>query len=111
MLSRRRFLGTVAAGFAAGTLADPARLDPSLLPAAEPAAGSRKKLAVVTTVWNYRSHAWHMAERFLHGYPIGGKWHHPPFEVVAAYVDQKPEGDLSRSRADEFGFTIYPSIA
>jgi hypothetical protein len=101
MLSRRRFLGSVAAGFAGA----------SLLRAAEPAAGSRKKLAVVTTVWNYRSHAWHMAERFLHGYPIGGKWHRPPFEVVAAYVDQKPEGDLSRSRAEEFGFKIYPSIA
>src|SRR5262245_19120862 len=101
MLSRRRFLGSVAAGLAGA----------SLLPAAEPAAGSRKKLADVTPVWNYRSHAWHTAERFLHGYPIGGKWHHPPFEVVAAYVDQKPEGDLSRSRAVEFGFKIYPSIA
>jgi hypothetical protein len=52
-----------------------------------------------------------MAERFLHGYPIRGKWHHPDFEVVAAYVDQKPEGDLSRSRAEEFGFRIYPTIA
>jgi hypothetical protein len=31
--------------------------------------------------------------------------------VVAAYVDQKPEKDLSRQRAKEFGFTIYPTIA
>jgi hypothetical protein len=111
MLSRRRFLGTVAAGFAAGTLADPSWPDPSLLAVAEPPAGPRKRLAVVTTVWNYRSHAWHMAERFLHGYPIRGKWHHPDFKVVTAYVDQKPEGDLSRSRAEEFGFHIYPTIA
>ena len=55
-----------------------------------------KRLAVVTTLWSYQSHAWHMAERFLHGYPREGKWHRPPIEVVSAYVDQRPEGDLSR---------------
>jgi len=65
----------------------------------------------VTTLWNYRSHAWHMAERFLHGYPKEGKWHKPPLEVVAAYVDQQPSGDLSRRRAEEFGFKIYPTVA
>jgi hypothetical protein len=31
--------------------------------------------------------------------------------VVSLYVDQKPEGDQSRQRAEEFGFEIYPSIA
>jgi hypothetical protein len=97
MLTRRTFLGTASA----------ALLAPHLY-AAEPA---KKKLAVVTNVWNYHSHAWHMAERFLHGYPIEGKWHYPPIEVVSAYVDQFPENDLSRSRAKEFGFKIYPSVA
>jgi hypothetical protein len=70
-----------------------------------------KRLAIVTTLWNFRSHAWHMAERFLHGYPRDGKWHRPPLTVVSAYVDQQPEGDLSRRRAEEFGFKIYPSVA
>ena len=37
--------------------------------------------ALVTTEWRYRSHAWHMAERFLVGYPINGKWHTPGLEV------------------------------
>jgi hypothetical protein len=101
MLSRRHFLGSVAASLA-GT---------ALLPVAHSAEPARKRLAVVTTVWTYRSHAWHMAERFLHGYPIGGKWHRPPFDVVSAYVDQKPEGDLSRGRAAEFGFPIYSTVA
>jgi hypothetical protein len=101
MISRRRFLGAVTAGVAGAPW----------LSAAEPPKQGRKKLAVVTTVWTYHSHAWHMAERFLHGYPIRGTWHRPEFEVVAAYVDQKPEGDLSRSRADEFGFRIFPTIA
>ncbi|HLJ10847.1 MAG TPA: hypothetical protein VKU82_06645 [Planctomycetaceae bacterium] len=104
MLSRRQFLRTTAAGLAGGTLLRAAASD-------EPGPASRKRLAVVTTVWTYHSHAWHMAERFLHGYPLLGKWHRPKLDVVAAYVDQKPEGDLSRSRAEEFGFPIYPTIA
>lgn len=77
----------------------------------EAAADDRKRLAVVTTEWRYRSHAWHMAERFLVGYPHAGRWHRPPLDVVAAYVDQTPENDLSRGRSAEFGFPIYPTIA
>lgn len=97
MITRRTFLGAATA---------------AVLPPALPAALSvQKRLAVVTNVWTYRSHAWHMAERFLHGYPIKGKWHQPRFEVVAAYVDQKPDGDLSAARAKEFGFKIYPTVA
>ena len=97
MLTRRTFLGTAGAAL--------------LAPHLHAAGPAKKKLAVVTNVWTDRSHAWHMAERFLHGYPVEGKWHTPPFEVVSAYVDQTPEGDLSRGRAKEFGFTIYPTIA
>jgi hypothetical protein len=99
MYNRRTFLASIGA-LGLGTLAqgqEPAR--------------EAKRLAVVTTLWNYRSHAWHMAERFLHGYPREGRWHRPPLEVVSAYVDQRPEGDLSGKRAAEFGFTIYPTVA
>jgi hypothetical protein len=71
---------------------------------------ARKRLAVITTEWRYHSHAWHMAERFLVGYPVNGRWHHPPLDVVAAYVDQRPENDLSVKRSKEFGFPIYASI-
>ncbi len=100
MLSRRAFLSTVGTGLVATTLpAEPGNTKP------------RKKLAIVTTEWRYFSHAWHMGERFLVGYPIHGKWHHPPLEVVSVYVDQLPSGDLSRQRAKEFGFKTYPKIA
>jgi hypothetical protein len=68
-------------------------------------------MAIITTEWRYMSHAWHMGERFLVGYPMDGKWHRPNLEVVSAYVDQRPPDDLSKSRAAEFGFRIYPSIA
>jgi hypothetical protein len=101
MLTRRSFLQ----GSGAALLTAP------FARGAEPLAAGRKRLAVVTTLWNYRSHAWHMAERFLGGFPLRGKWHRPEIDVVSAYVDQQPDGDLSRSRADESGFTIYPTVA
>ena len=53
-----------------------------------------------------------MAERFLAGYPDRG-------QVAPAAVRRRrrptsirrPKDDLSRERAEEFGFTIYPTIA
>jgi len=71
----------------------------------------RKKLAIITTEWRFRTHAWHMGERFLAGYPVQGKWHYPSIDVVSAYVDQSPANDLSKDRAKESNFKIYPSIA
>jgi hypothetical protein len=70
----------------------------------------RKKLAIVTTVWYYLSHAQHMGDRFLVGYPWEGRWHRPAMDVVALYVDQKPDNDLSAERAQSFGFPVYPTI-
>ena len=72
---------------------------------------TRKKLAIITTVWDWRSHANHMSERFFSGYPSQGRWHRPEMDMVSAYVDQCPEGDLSRQRAEEHGMTIYSTIA
>jgi hypothetical protein len=100
MLSRRTFLNAVGAGVVGTTL-----------PAREPERSVVKKMAIVTTEWRERSHAWHMGERFLVGYPVQGRWHKPALKVVSAYVDQTPANDLSRKRAKEFGFTIYPKIA
>ncbi len=107
MIDRRTFLGTLGAACAAAPFASTA----TSAAAAAPSGSGRRKMAVVTTEWRFHSHAWHMAERFLAGYPINGHWHHPPFDVVAAYVDQFPDNDLSRDREKQFGFKIYPSIA
>src|SRR5947209_1744382 len=95
MLTRRRFLesAAVAPVAFAQTRSDP------------------KRIAVVTTVYKYLSHAQHIADRFLVGYPINGGWHRPNMKVVSLYVDQKPKDDLSGQRASEFGFRVYPTIA
>lgn len=70
-----------------------------------------KRVAIVTTIWRYLSHAQHMGDRFLIGYPLHGEWHRPDLHIVSLYVDQKPEGDQSQARAEEFGFKVYPTIA
>ena len=95
MLTRRTFLQTAAVATAG---------------AASPA-GQPKRLAIVTTIYRYLSHAQHMGDRFLVGYPYGGAWHKPDMKVVSLYVDQKPEGDQSGDRAKEFDFKVYPTIA
>ena len=101
MLNRRNFLA-LSSGAALTALSTPAFALP---------VPPRKRLAVVTTSWRYRTHAWHMAERFLAGYPRRGRWHKPNIDVVSAYVDQRPDDDLSPGRAKEFGFTVYPTVA
>jgi hypothetical protein len=70
-----------------------------------------KRIAVITTVYRYLSHAQHITDRFLVGYPLNGKWRQPDMKVASLYVDQKPPGDQSAERAREFGFQVYPSIA
>jgi hypothetical protein len=70
-----------------------------------------KRIAIVSSIYRYLSHAQHMGDRFLIGYPHEGKWHKSEVQVVSLYVDQKPKGDQSEERAKEFGFKVYPTIA
>src|SRR5436309_1461564 len=97
MISRRTFVGAACAGLLSAPLAW--------------SDTERKKLAIVATEFRLQSHAQHMGDRFLVGYPMNGTWHKPRLEVVSAYIDQRPDNDLSKSRAQEFGFQIYPTIA
>src|SRR5262245_56616588 len=101
MFTRREFLGAMGAGLVVA--GGPA--------VARPQHAGRKRLAIITTEWRFKSHAWHMGERFLVGYPTKGPWHKPPLDVVAVYIDQHPANDLSRQRAEEFKFPIYPTVA
>ena len=70
-----------------------------------------KRIAVITTIYRYLSHAQHFADRFLVGYPRQGKWHRPDMKIVSLYVAQRPEGEQGQDRAREFGFAVYPTIA
>ena len=70
-----------------------------------------KRIAIVATVYRYLSHAQHIGDRFLVGYPREGAWHKPDMKVVSLYVDQKPDTDQSAARAKDFDFRVYPTIA
>ena len=62
MTTRRTFLAGAGVGLALGQAGS----------LGQPVPTARKRLAIVTTEWRFHSHAWHMAERFLVGYPIEG---------------------------------------
>ncbi|MBI4603989.1 MAG: hypothetical protein HY721_18695 [Planctomycetes bacterium] len=74
-------------------------------------AGDRKKVALIATEVRKYSHAQHFIDRFLEGYGWHGRHHRPPVDLVSLYVDQFPEGDLSRDRERRHGVKIHPTIA
>jgi hypothetical protein len=84
---------------------------PALTPALGHAQPAPKRIAIIATVFRLQSHAQHIGDRFIVGYPFAGEWHKPTTQVVSLYVDQKPPDDLSGERAKEFGFQVYPTIA
>ncbi len=100
MLTRREFLGTTGAVLSTAGLA----------PGSSAANSSRKRIALIATLWTYQSHAQHIGDRFLVGYPHQGTWHRPEMDIVSAYVDQKPAGDLSGERSRSLGLKVYPTI-
>src|SRR5919202_4668026 len=115
--SRRKFLAqaaglTLASGLppsagAAGSEAPvPFRTRPPT-----PSPDGRKPIAVVCTVYRPLSHAYHIAGRFLHGYPRDGQLHVPRSFVRSVCVDQTPDNDLSRDLAREFNFHQTRSVA
>lgn len=78
----------------------------------------RIKVAVVMTVFFYRSHAHVILENFLRPYLFNGKVVDPrkEFEIAGFYVDQFPDGaaeskDMARAVAKEFGIPIYETIS
>jgi hypothetical protein len=46
------------------------------------------RLAILGSVYRYRSNMQTLADRFLVGYPNDGEWHMPNVKVVSVYVDQ-----------------------
>ena len=74
--------------------------------------GNRPKLAGITTVYRKYSHTQHIIDRYLEGYGWNGTHHHPEMDLIALYVDQVGQDDLSRDRAARFpAMKIYPTIA
>src|SRR5579864_8065003 len=61
----------------------------------------RPKLAALTTVYHYLSHAYHIVGRFLDGFMVhdGRGFHRPAFDIASLFIEQTPAGDLGRANA------------
>jgi hypothetical protein len=106
--SRRKFLAQAAAALTlSGGL--PRGSASGGTPPTPPA--GRRPLAVVCTVYRPLSYAHHLAARFLHGYPQGGRLHVPSYALAALCVEQAPDNDLSRTLAREHGVRVTRSVA
>ena len=83
-ISRRTFLAAGAA-LGAGSLSGPGLLtvaraaDP---PAARAATAPRPRIAAINSIYRMRSHAFHIAGRFIDGYTREGFHHQPPFPAA-----------------------------
>ncbi len=100
MITRRTFLAGATA-VAAGAVA----------PKTQAAQSPRKKVAFLGTEVRLHSHAQHFLDRMTLGYAWGGGWQEPRVDIGSVFIDQFPEGDLSRERVKRHQLKLYPTIA
>ncbi len=106
--TRREFLG--ATGIAVGAAGLAGALE---VPPAEPT-GRRMKIAALTSVYHYLSHAYHIVGRFLDGFVVhdGQGLHKPDFEIASLFIEQVADAtDLGRAKAARHNVRLSPSIA
>ena len=72
---------------------------------------SSKTVAFLGTEVRRHSHAQHFLDRLTEGYAWGGTWKQPRVKVASVYIDQTPEGDLSKQRIQKHGLKQFDSIA
>ncbi|MCP3691880.1 MAG: hypothetical protein GY917_06780, partial [Planctomycetaceae bacterium] len=100
-IQRRQFLATSAGTLAASSLAS--RL------AAAPGK-SRPRVAVIFTVFTYRSHAHVLLENFLQPFYFNGQVTDPGVDIVSFYGDQFPDSEMSRKVSKDYNIPIHDSI-
>jgi hypothetical protein len=108
-MNRRDFLATTAA------LAVPVDVsragDRILTSPPKRTAPAKRKLAVVTTVYTYLSHAYHIAGRFLTGYARADGHHFPDATIASFFVEQVGPRDLSRPIAKAHSVRLSETVA
>lgn len=107
--SRRRFLAASSASLAAVSTAS-SGAEAQEAPSASPAGGRRPRVAAINSIYRLRSHAYHIAGRFLLGYTRNGFHHQPPFDLVRMYNDQIPEHDLGPETCERHGVELCKTV-
>jgi hypothetical protein len=96
MMTRRQLLARSTAAF--------------LAPALARADSPRKRVAFLGTEVRTHSHAQHFLDRMTLGYNWAGEWVAPRVDVASVYIDQTPDGDLSKGRIARYGLKAFPTI-
>ncbi len=78
-------------------------------PSAKP--GKILRVAAINSIYRLRSHAYHIAGRFIYGYSRNGFHHQPPFQLVRMFNDQYPADDLGRSVCQKHGIELCDTVA
>lgn len=108
--TRRSFLGATAAGLVTSGLSlgqNPADSGQTL----DTSPKRKPRVAAINSVYRLRSHAYHIAGRFIHGYTRNGFHHQPPFELVRMWNHQQPVADLGPSVCEEHGIELCKTIS
>ena len=106
---RRSFFAATAAGMASTLFAQGA--EPTGVGASSDLVPKRKpRVAAINSVYRLRSHAYHIAGRFIHGYTRNGFHHQPPFELVRMWNHQQPVADLGPSVCEQHGIELCKTI-
>ena len=78
-LTRRKFLGASSAVMLGGSWLSAQEAASPKSPATDPV--RRPRVAAINSIYRLRSHAYHIAGRFIHGYTRNGFHHQPPFDL------------------------------
>jgi len=110
IMERRSFLKSVGASGTLLSIPFSTALTPGRATATPAQTGRRPRIAFLGTVVRRHSHAQHFLDRHTLGYTWNGKWQKPRIEVGSVFIDQFPEEDLARSKAERHGLKLYPTL-
>lgn len=88
-----------------------AAMAPWLSLSADEAPEKLPRVAAINSIYRLKSHAYHIAGRFIHGYTINGLHHQPPFRLVRMFDQQQPDDDLGPEVCQKHGIELCSSVA
>jgi hypothetical protein len=111
-LSRRDFLAASSLGLAGFAVmnAETEVVAQQEAARAHSESGKKPRVAAINSIYRLRSHAYHIAGRFIHGYTRLGFHHQPPFELVRMWNHQQPKDDLGPSVCKTHGIELCETI-
>lgn len=106
--NRRTFLASATSAATAATFLSKADCELRAESQAQP--NRRPRIVAINSIYRLRSHAYHIAGRFIFGYSHNGFHHQPPFQLVRMFNDQYPADDLSKAVCAKHGIQLCDTV-